>query len=299
MSLITTIINTVSQGLQGINSPYAYFNWFRSNFNMPVPSIFAGGTYNRYTGYSTTVNAGTSYDLSGFSAGMEIAVGLTCWDFENNGASVENISTQLYNFWANGAGSPLFYGYNGNSYSYSLPASSWVELIYAINIGCAGWEVTSSGTHYYRGSCVGTPTATTSTTVTMSNVPSTAGVSYNTGSIWVEGAYLCYINANTWKHTIVGTSLFTYAGTSKAGSFWLDSTTNLLCWVGADGYVYRSQWAKQQFASTFSNGATGSVYAGTSKTGTIWADNEYGLTHLAYIGTDGYKYITGAGNNPY
>ena len=39
--------------------------------------------------------------------------------------------------------------------------------------------------------------------------------------------------------------------------------------------------------------------AGTDKAGCIWVDNEFGLSHLAYIGTDGYKYLAGAGNYPY
>ena len=299
--MIATVTNHVSQGLQGLSSPYNLMRWYRTNFNMPVPNIFSGSTFTRYIGTANPVTSGTSYNLSTFSPGMEICVGLSCWDFENTDpVNSYSLSTQLYNRWTDPSLNSLFWGYNGNTFTYTIPASYYVFATQAINIGCAGWEVSSSGTYHYRSSATGTPTISpVDTSVTMSNVPSTSYPSYNSGSIWVEGATLSYINTNYWKHSIVGTYMSTYAGTSKAGSIWLDSSSNLLCWVGADGYVYRSQWSIKQFASNFSNGPTGSTYAGTSKTGTIWVDGEFGLTHIAYIGTDGYKYLMGAGNYPY
>jgi len=43
----------------------------------------------------------------------------------------------------------------------------------------------------------------------------------------------------------------------------------------------------------------GPVFAGTSNAGKIWVDTQFGNTHLAYIAKDGWKYITGAGDDPY
>lgn len=297
--MIVTITNHVSKGLQCLSSPFEYFNWYKTNFNMPVPNIFAGSTFTRYIGPVNIINASTSYSLSGFTAGLEICVYLANWDFENNSASVYNISTQLYNRWTDPSLNTIFWGYNGATFTYSLPAFTWISVYNAINTGIAGWEVNANGTYHCRASCTGTPTqGTVDTSVTMSNVPSVSGVSSNTGSIWVEGNNLCFINAQTWKHTMVGTYTGTYAGTSKAGSIWVNNS-NELCWIGANGYKYICAWHKQQFASVFSNSSTGSVYAGTSKAGTIWMDSEFGATHLAYIGADGYKYLTGAGDDPY
>ena len=76
--------------------------------------------------------------------------------------------------------------------------------------------------------------------------------------------------------------------------------TNGLCWIGGNGHLYEQPWGIKQFASTFSNGATGATYAGTTNGGKIWVDNEFGDTHIAFINpSDGYKYLVGAGNYPY
>lgn len=178
---------------------------------------------------------------------------------------------------------------------------SWWESM--VNTGIAGWEIcdTSTSTHcnvMQVTNISGDPVAIGACTVSfdLGGVPSTSQCSSTLrGSIWVEGADLHYINANCWEHAIVGDC----QGTAfVCGSIWIDNS-HYLHWTGDDGNDYRAPWRICQFASTFSNGAGSNPAPGTSYKGSLWVDNEFGWTHLAYIGCDGNKYLAGAGHYPY
>lgn len=288
----------VSKGLQGMDSPYAYMNWYNTNFNMPVPGIYDGSTFIRYVGNANPISTGYSYNLSGFRPGYEICVGTAVYDAENNSGSTYYLNSYIYNRWTDPSLNTLFWGSNGDNFSSTLYPYYYSTLWSAANIGCADWEVAYSGTYHWRANGTGTPSfPTIDKSVTMSSVPSVA-TQGTAGYIWVEGDNLCFINANSFKHTMVGINIFNVPGASNAGFIWID-TINNIHWVGSSGYEFVSAWKIKQFESIFSNGSPGTVYAGTSKKGYMWMDNQYGYTHLAYIGNDGYKYLAGAAGYPY
>jgi hypothetical protein len=114
--------------------------------------------------------------------------------------------------------------------------------------------------------------------------------------MWVDGNYLAFINYNQWQHRILGTDLG-YVG-AEPGHIWMDNLSDIH-WISASGHDMRAPWKIKQFASYFYNSATSAVFAGLDKAGIMWMDGEYGRTHVAYIGKDGWKYIFGAGDYPY
>ena len=297
----------MSHGLVSKANSSNTMNWFRSNFNMPVPNVlgfngFTSSVWERYLGPANLITESYSYDLSDFSPGFEICVGLTMWDFDNNGGSPYYIDTTLYWDWKDPSGNII----SNNGYIYEthyvppdpIPPGYYAPTWVAANIGCAGWEISSSGTYHYRASASGTPSiSVVDTSVTMSNVPNTSVIG-TPGYIWVEGNNLAYINANQWKHSIVGADQGYVGGTP--GYFWNTAGTLGLVWIGSDGHKYGLPWEIKQFYSYFPNSATGATYAGTANGGKIWVDNEFGYTHLAFISSaDGYKYLSGAGDYPY
>jgi len=299
MAHLSSITNRISQGVTNIDDTSIKAKWYKTNFNMPVKN-FSTGTYVRGQGSFTYDTETTTYDLASFVPGYEICNGICIYDFENTDATNWDIDCYLYVNWYNTDNStilvPLQTGYH---FIHTLLPNYWIEIWFGGNIGCAPWEVDGTGIYYFNSFATGDPVISEiSTAVTMQNVPSTTQLSSGTdGHIWVEGNNLAYVNANMWKHSMVGTLVDSLPGTSKAGSIWLDGT--VLHWVGSDGNNYKANWEVKQFASYYSNSATGSTFAGTFNYGKIWVDNEFGWTHLAYIGNDGYKYLTGAGDNPY
>lgn len=298
--MLQKITNHVAKGLINLDDTSVKFTWFRTNFNMPVPDVWGGTSWNRDDGAFTYIGESLSYDLSGFTPGYEICVGVSIWDFENNEGSTWNINTWLYQDWKYTDDATII-GVGLISYNFivSLPPGYYAYYGYSQNIGCAPWEVDVDGTYHFRANAVGTPNITlVNTEVVISNVPDTTQLNASTvGYIWVEGNDLCYVDAFQWKHTIVGIDQGNK--NADAGYIWLDSTSYYINWIGSNGHQYIIPWFKKQFASTFSDGATGTVYAGTIKKGFLWADEEFGMTHLAYIAPDGYKYLFGGGNDPY
>lgn len=311
MAINTLALNIFAKSVVNRADSSLKMTWWKTNFNMPTPGIYSDlSDILRFVGpFTYTDGIGTtSYDLSGFSPGYEI-VGLTSiWDWENTGGSSESVSTNLFNKLKDTDNSTtIFQGLNGFNVSFTLGAGEWYEYFYTITTGIDIDEIDVAGTYYYNTSGTGTnPISETNTGITFSNVPDVSTLTLDAskrGFMWVEGNNLCYVNAGGdsgggWKHTMVGTDISSTPGTSKAGHIWID-TSNNLHWVGANGHDYSAAWAVQQFASTFSNSSTSAVNAGTSKAGFIWVDNQFGQTHLAYIGYDGYKWLTGAGDNPY
>jgi hypothetical protein len=302
--MIATVTLHTSQGVQNLTDSTKKMTWYKTPFNMPVPDYMANTTsVTRYNGAWSYLTETTSYNLSGFLPGMEVCVGHFIFDFDNNTASSDNVNTLLYARWCNTDGSnfsPPLQALNGYNFTYTLPAFSWTERWFGYNIGVAGWEITNNTNYRLTAEASGTPSiATTNLDITITNCPSTTLLGSSVeGYIWVEGSSLAYIVANQWKHSITGTYVNSTPGVSKAGSIWID-TSNELHWVTSTGDDYKAPWKIKQFASFYSNGATGEVYAGTDKAGYIWADSQFGFSHIAYIGYDGYKYLIGAGNYPY
>ena len=299
--MITSITNRISRGVTNYNNTTIKNNWYGSPFNMPVKDFMSLQTptgWTRYQGVWNYNTETTSYNLTGFDPGWEICNGCCIFDFDNNGGSTYNIDTNLTVKWVDHDNfTVLSYIALNERFTYSLPPSYWVEYCYAGNIGCAGWEIDSNNTYYFKGTAVGSPNiAITPTNVDFTNVPSTTQLgSDKKGYIWVEGNDLCFISATPWKHTILGIDVSSTPGVAKAGYMWIDNS-NDLHWVGSDGHDYKVPWKIKQFASFYFNGPTHSVSGKTP--GYLWIDDEFGGTHLSYIGADGCKYLVGAGNNP-
>lgn len=302
--MVASSYNYVSKGVTNANTGVSGL-WFGTNFNMPLHAFNAGNspTYTKTTANLIFNGASSSFDLTGFSPGFEICCGFAIftWDNSGSGSSFSGNCTATIS-WTDTSGTVLHGGtmIEQQGYSVYVAAGGWNGDWLAYNIGCEASEVATSTTYDFRSVVAGSPSiALNITPISFTNVPSVAMQSSNYGAIWVEGNNLCFINASGWKHTMVGNVISSTPGTSKAGAMWIDTTTQLLHWVGGNGDDYAAAWCVQQFASIFGNSSTGAVYAGTSQKGCIWMDNQFGQTHLGYIGSDGYKYLTGAGVNPY
>ena len=274
-------------------------NWWLTNFNMPVPQIF-DGNWVEDRGPFTYNGEATSFDLSTesnppFYPGFEVAVFMCGWHWDGPLSG----TAYIYSQWRDTDDNLMFTCANGMAVNLNISSGYWSEYMYGCNQGVCGWEIDISGNYKVRSWSTGTGAmAQQDTTIAFSNVPDTTQLGINTpGHIWVEGNNLAYICADKWKHQIYGVYVAN-PGVSKAGYIWID-TDNYINWVGANGFHFKTAWKIKQFASTWSNSSTGETYAGTDKAGCIWVDNEFGLSHLAYIGTDGYKYLAGAGNYPY
>lgn len=304
--MIATITHHISKGVRNNTDSSKKFTWFKTNFNMPVPNLLSPNTtWTRYNGPVVYLSEQTTYDLTGFIAGYEICNGAAVWDWENNSGSTYTVSSDLSVAWRDSSLNLLVGPYT-NYYTITVAPFQWQSYWLGANIGVAHWEVSNAkgSTYYFRANSTGTPAVgTVSTTVTMNNIPSTSS-NGTPGYIWVEGNNLCYVTGGDSayptdyrKQTMVGVQSG-YTG-ATAGHLWIDTSTQKLNWIGSDGYKYVAKWCVKQFASLYQNGPTGATFAGTSKAGYIWADREFGQTHLAYIGSDGYKYLTGGGDDPY
>lgn len=290
-----TMTHNVVKGVKNIVSGNL-MTWWKTNFNMPVPWLydFPGTPSDALQYYGKA----TSFDLTGFAPGWEI-VALFCiwrWDGPISGTG------KLYSQWLDRFGDIMFPCAYAFPVSVDEIAGYYYEYCYGCNQGVAGWEIDDDGNFSVQSWCtqssgddVSMPTKTT--TITFSNVPSTAGVTGKSGYIWVEGNNLCYIDATEWKQTMIGTDIG-LVDINKAGYMWID-TSNYLHWIGNNGHDYRAEWRIQQYASTWSNGPTDERNPGVSYKGYMWTDDEFGQTHLAYIGANGYKFLTGSGHYPY
>lgn len=300
MAFSASVTNHVSKGVQNNVSGTAAW-WFGTNFNMPVHNFFDNSSsWSKTDGPLLYVGASSSFDLTTFEYGYEICNGVGVFLFDNTtGSGSTSVSTTINIKWTTTGNSVLNGGTYNSFFSTSLAVGFWGGYALGANIGAEPSEIATSTTYDFRASASGTPNITEVVTpISFTNVPSTTTQIAKSGYIWVEGNNLCYINANEWKHTMVGNDNGSSPGSSVAGALWMD-TSNVLHWVGFNGHDYSTVWKVQQFGSFYSGSATGSTFAGTQNAGQIWVDAQFGGTHLAYIGTDGFKYLTGAGGNPY
>lgn len=300
MAFVSTATNHISKGIENNVTTSNKFTWFQTNFNMPIVDFLIGGTAVKFNGPVNYIGESTTYDLTGFSPGFEICNGEAIFDFDNTtGSGTVVVNTTVTIKWTDTSGNPLNGGVYSAAVSASVPIGFYYEFSFGANIGFQGSEVASSITYNFRSSASGSPNISeVVTAVSFTNVPSiTTLASKDIGYMWVEGANLTYVNANQWKHSISG--LATGTSGKISGYIWLDGVDNLIHWVGGDGNEYTLPWNVRQFASFYNNSSTSTVFAGTQYAGYVWVDSQFGDTHLGYIGTDGYKYLCGAGANPY
>jgi len=276
--------------------------FWNTNFNMPVPCLFDGCS-NPNTGFMDAryCDMGfSSFGLQDMSAGYEVALADGLFHWETEGGECLNGIVRLDLDWYRGA-----FCYDGSRQQVCINLGefyqTWWERMF--NTGIAGWEICCNGTYCTKAQAVNVSGDDLSigecnVCLDFGCIPSVSQCNSNLrGSIWVEGNNLHFINANCWEHSMAGDNQGG-AGASTQGHMWIDNS-HYLHWVGADCNDYRAKWRICQFCSTFTNGSGPNPSPGVGYAGAIWTDSEFGWTHLAYIGCDGNKYITGAGNYPF
>lgn len=282
-------------------------NMYCSNFNMPVPNLFDGCSdcTNGFMAARCNNIGGTSHSLTGtWYPGYEFAFAdyLAVW-WADEGTCTCGVGC-LQQQWYRPSGA-----INCNSFQVAVSVTScpgwcswsWYEGM--VNTGIAGWEICDTATCTHCNvmqitNVSGDNTAIGACTICfdLGGVPSTTQLSSDyTGHIWVEGDTLAYVNANRWKHKIVGAC---QGSGADAGAVWIDNT-HYLNWANSGGCWFKAPWRICQFCSSFSNGAPANPAPGAGYAGALWVDNQFGWTHLSYIGCDGNKYLAGAGHCPY
>jgi hypothetical protein len=283
--------------------------FYKTNFNMPVPCLFNGSSdeNNGFMCVRYCDIGWTSQGLVGFCPGYEVALQDSLFRWCVSDGSCLNGNSCICQKWCR---SGCIMGTNARTVNINISSSpgyytiTWWELMQ--NTGVAGWEMCCTGT-YCAHSCA-TWISGNDVSIPVCNIcsdfspPSTSQCSSTlTGSIWVgTDCKLHYINANRWEHTITGTDNGIVISTSP-GAIWISTGINAhyLHWLGSDCHDYSAPWRICQFCSTFTNGAPANPAPGASYAGSIWVDNQFGWTHLSYIGCDGNKYLTGGANYPY
>jgi len=273
---------------------------YRSNFNMPVPDLFDGSSNctNGWMAARYVDMCDTSHALSGtWYAGYEFALGDSMYIHNASSSCINGVGCVTEQWKVDGN------DINFASYELCIDLDEgfygWTESM--VNTGIAGWEIDQDSTVTFTNQITNVSgddvsIAAHTGTIILACVPDTTQCStILDGSIWVEGNTLGLINANGFKHYIVGNCCGSGA---SAGAVWIDNS-HYLNWANSGGCWYRAPWRICQFCSTFSNGAGPNPSPGASYAGAIWADTEFGWTHLAYIGCDGNKYLAGAGDYPY
>ena len=289
----------VAKGICGNGGASETMSLWKTNFNMPSPNL---------TFPFTMLDECYDYDLTGFQPGFEVAIGKAnyYWNCDATGCA------RVCMTWCRFDGACMY----GLSRNICFCACCGYTYGFMVNTGIAPWEVCADGNYELSACAICLPGSGFDTAadciflnVCMRNVPSQTYIADVRGSIWVEGNNLAYINAGGcsnptftcgWKASITGACVGDSGSVSNAGAIWVNTDAcSKITWVGNDGNIYVPNFAVQQYASFFVNGPTCSVNAGTCRAGEVWVDNEFGQTHLSYIGCDGYKWLTGAGNCPY
>jgi hypothetical protein len=302
MSILKAQTAHIVEGIRACNGK-DHKVWL-TNFNMPVSDLFTGACTMENGWIQTYCNTMefTTRDLSsfGFCPGFEVAESTVVfyWCVFNDSLNGNGCARQC---WTRGT-TNIASAANSISVNLSAGPDAWQWSFWQFHYmtGTDSDEVCINCTY-----CADTRvTCTSGDDISISNcnldlcwqgVPSTARCSSSLrGSIWVEGNNLHFINANCWEHSMAG---ICQGSGASSGAIWID-TNHYLNWANAGGSWYRACWRLCQFCSTFSNSSGPNPSPGSSFQGAIWADCEFGWTHLAYIGCDGNKYITGSGRDP-
>ncbi|MBU1136466.1 MAG: hypothetical protein KJ559_03075 [Nanoarchaeota archaeon] len=294
----------IVEGLYMCNGKY--HKVWKTNFNMPVSYLWCGnytmchGWVSSYDGIMESTSRALA--ANGICPGFEVAESIvTYWWCVTDGSSLVGNGC-LRQCWTRG--STVFVSAATPAYiNISTPGPGywqWQFWQMAYMTGLDSDEVCIDS--YYcadtrvqqvSGNDVSIPNCNLN--LYWGDVPSTARCSSTyMGTIWVDGSDLHFINRNCWEHKMIGN----YIGSGGTpGAIYID-TNHYINWVGCTGNIYRACWRLCQFCSTFSNSSGPNPNPGAGYAGALWMDGEFGWTHLAYIGCDGAKYITGAGRDP-
>lgn len=287
-----TITNHVAKWFSNKTS-WTKFTWWKTSFNMPVTNIFDNNT--TYTETEWILNAigeATSFDCSWFEAWWEAVclstVFTVYWPFAW-------WTVNCKQEWKNSSGTVT--GTQNVDLSFpSLASEYWGFYQLAFNTGIASWEVDSSQTQTVVWTASNAISGSSTNSITFTQVPNTS-TTYTTWMLWIEWTYLRFTSANGHIHTVLWNSLW-YVDTAKAGTIWIDTTDNLIRWIGTNGYKYAGKYNFQQFWSAFSNWPSPTVVSWQSPW-YLWVDSNFWYEHIAYIANDWYKWIFPSWENPY
>lgn len=290
---MSIILNLFGVG-DGISVPsVGTFRWNAHAFN---PTGNTDSLYQTFNIYENTIgywefdilNQRTTFDLTGFQYGNEVAFGLL--SFTNIG-SADTFEVTVR--WRDPDGSVVF-----SNYFPVYLDPDWGTWVWS-GIGIKAYptnEIWKAGT--YRFEYTITATGIYESDYISFDVINFPTLTYSTavGSIWVEGEHLAYICNQ--RHKILmrpdGPQV-TYAGTSYSGSIWVDLVAHgKISYVDADGYVRRTKRGDRYGVPSWD--ATELPNApGSSKSGSIWISNWIFDTYIMIISADGNAYRLGAG----
>ena len=272
---------------------------------MPVKELFSSTELFSKTagGFLRLYDRQSSYDLSDLSLGMAICFNSALFYWENDTDGDQIIDVDCYHEVEDPDGT-IIVATTFPVYSYLKPGY-WYAYQTVFLLQNRPWRIYKDGTYTARAWAEefgqgGGGMAEGFEEIEFNNVPDPLkGDTDKAGYIWVEGEDLAFIGALGFKHVLKGKKESGLGTTpDKAGYIWLDESQNNVTWIGESGNYYETKWKVKQFECSF-GGASGEQYAGTDKAGHTWMDDEFGRTHFSYIGTDGYKYLVGSGDNPY
>ncbi len=305
MATAKHLTQSTNQGIEATNGCIA--TMWKTNFNMPMFDLSTGSCSYTNAFINTYYGNTTSMNLSGFTRGYEAILGVTIIGYcAINGDSFNGCGD--FNMkWYDTTGSLIYANACDQRLTISLNPSpgfdQWQFYWYLGSLGTADWEINVNG-NYCLKSCVNQVGGddvnfiALTRTVAITNVPGAVSTGPTKGVIWVEGNNLNYRPSQAtepFEQSMAGTCV---ASGGTAGAIYID-TNHYLHWVNAGGCVFCAGWRICQFESWFSNSSGANPSPGASCKGAIWADGEFGFSHLAYIGCDGHKYITGAGECPH
>ena len=303
MAIFRTQTSHVVEGLLMVNSVDHVM--FGTNFNMPIPNLFTGSA-TAADGFVTTYCNCLDFStrsLTGECPGFEVMDHVTqfLWCVTDgsclNGVAcvrqcfdraAVNFSTFNLSVGVNiQAPSPTGFTFLGQQQIFVAGIDT--DEICCTALYCANSRATcTSGDDVSISNCC--------IDMCLSGVPfpTTCFAAGCRGAIWVEGDDLHFINNRCWEHAIQGTCV---SPSGNAGAMYID-LNHTLHWTNSTGCVFCAPWRLCQFESTFTNSSGANPAPGASCQGAIWVDQEFGDTHLAYIGCDGNKYLAGAGLDP-
>lgn len=279
---------------------------WKTNFNMPVSCLWTG-SYSMTDGWISSyegIMESTSRALAtlGICPGFEVAESIvTYWWCVTDGSSL-NGNVCLRQCWTRGS-TIIASGATYANINISTPEPGWWQWQFwqmaymtgadSDEVCCDGYYCADTRAQYVSGDDASIPNCNLN--LYWGDVPSTSRCSSTyMGTIWVDGNDLHFINRNCWEHKMIGDCI---GSGGTPGAIYID-TNHYLNWVGCAGNIYRACWRLCQFQSTFTNSSGPNPNPGAGYAGALWMDGEFGWTHLAYIGCDGAKYITGAGRDP-
>lgn len=295
----------IGKGVKGTSG--CIMTQWRANANMPSFNLCGGDCFTYGIMCRAPYGEAASYNASTLCRGFEIFQGAAMMRYCIGESDCLNGIFCRCIEWIHCDGSTMFAPFAGQHCINMCTAPGWWQwqyYFYFVQMGTNCWEIDVDGCYCLRNcvTCVrgdDLSIATNTCAVCVTNVP-TAPTTGSSGDIWVEGNNLNFVpeqQTETWEHSMAG-DCQSAAGAGTAGSIWVD-TSHYLNWVGGDSNVYRAKWRICQFCSWFGGGPGANPAPGAGYAGAIWMDGEFGYSHLAYIGCDGNKYITGAGNCPH